>query len=222
MEEREGLRVVVKRNKPTKEFHELLITYTYSLISILLAHPSRPTSPGEIMINEGQEMRIHLGKAGIPTPRLIAISDDYLIEEFIEGGDLYAALMSYGLPESAYGAGTLTGRLHKAGWAFIDNKAQNYLVRDSGVIRTDLGFTKKEVSEFTRSMDIGSFLASVMDLSLYPEIEKEFLNGYFSETGRKLSYLSIVIRNLLSLGFSSNSTQTFRNMMLDSRPLLEN
>jgi hypothetical protein len=95
-------------------------------------------------------------------------------------------------------------------------------VRDSGVIRTDLGFTKKEVSEFTRSMDIGSFLASVMDLSLYPEIEKEFLNGYFSETGRKLSYLSIVIRNLLSLGFSSNSTQTFRNMMLDSRPLLEN
>jgi tRNA A-37 threonylcarbamoyl transferase component Bud32 len=116
----------------------------------------------------------------------------------------------------------LTGKLHRAGLAFIDNKAQNYLVRNSNVIRTDLGFTKKEVSEFARSMDIGSFLASAMDLSLYRDIEKAFLDGYFSETGRKLSYLSIVIRNLLSLGFSSNSSVTFRNMILDSRPFLEN
>jgi tRNA A-37 threonylcarbamoyl transferase component Bud32 len=185
MEERDGLRVVVKRNKPTKEFHELIISYTYSLISILLAHPSSPLSSAEMMTNEGRQMRIQLDKAGIPTPKLISISDDYLIEEFIEGGDLYAALLSDGPFELAYTAGAHTGRLHKAGWAFIDNKAQNYLVRDSIVLRTDLGFTRKEASEFARSMDIGSFLASVMDLGAYPKIEKEFLTGYSLETGRR-------------------------------------
>ena len=175
----------------------------------------------DIMTNEGPVMRARLDRVGIPTPRLISISDDDLIEEFIEGGDLYSSLASHGPVELAFDAGVLTGRLHKAGWAFIDNKAQNYLVKAPGVLRTDLGFTKKEVSDFSKSMDIGSFLASVMDLGLYPEIEKQFLNGYSSETGRRLSYLSLVIRNLLSLGFSSNSAATLRNMMLDSRPYLE-
>jgi tRNA A-37 threonylcarbamoyl transferase component Bud32 len=220
IEERDGLKVVVKRNKPTKEFHELLITYTYSLISILLAHPSSPDLP-KIMANEGHQTRLELAKLGIPTPRLMAISDEDLVEEYIEGGDLYGALSSSGKLELASSAGVLTGRLHVAGQAFIDNKAQNYLVRDSSVMRTDLGFTKKARSEFARSMDIGSFLASTMDLNRYPEIERAFYEGYVSETGRKFSTISIVIRNLLSLGFSSNGSATFQNMLLDSRPILE-
>ena len=220
IEERDGRKVVVKRNKPTKGFHELLITYTYSLISILLAHPSPPINPKEIMANEGHASRNNLAKLGIPTPELIAIADRYLVEEYIEGGDLYGALASFGEIGLASKAGSLTGKLHLAGQAFIDNKAQNYLVLGDGVIRTDLGFTNKTKSQFARSMDIGSFLASVMDLTNYQNIEKAFYSGYFAETGLKFTYLSIVIRNLLSLGFSSDSTTMFQNMILDSRSLL--
>ena len=173
------------------------------------------------MENEGESMRSNLAEMGIPTPELIEISELHLVEEFVEGGDLYRLLASAGAPQLVFSAGTLTGKMHRAGHAFVDNKAQNYLVKDGEVIRTDLGFTKKTGSQFARAMDIGSFLASVMDLKIYSEIEASFYDGYFLETGMKFSYLAIIIRNLLSLGFSSNSVVTLQNMSRDSRPLIE-
>ena len=220
LEERNGQKVVVKRNKPTKQFHEFLIIYAYSLISMLLFHPSTPLTFSEIIRNEGCEMRKNLRKIGISTPMLLSMSDADLIEEYIEGGDIYRALASGGDVVLAYEAGCITGKLHQAGYTFIDNKAQNYLARGEFVIRTDLGFMKKTNSHYSISMDIGSFLASVMDLDRYGEIAKSFHDGYRSEAGSKFSYLSIVIRNVLSTGFSSNSTTTLRNMLLDSRSLI--
>ena len=220
LEERNGQKVVVKRNKPTKQFHEFLIIYAYSLISLLLFHPSTPLTFGEIIRNEGCEMRKNLRKIGISTPMLLSMSDADLIEEYIEGGDIYRALASGGDVVLAYEAGCITGKLHQAGYTFVDNKAQNYLARGESVIRTDLGFMKKTNSHYSKSMDIGSFLASVMDLDRYGEIAKSFHDGYRSEADSKFSYLSIVIRNVLSTGFSSSSKTTLRNMLLDSRSLI--
>lgn len=220
LEERNGQKVVVKRNKPTKQFHEFLIIYAYSLISLLLFHPSTPLTFREIIRNEGCEMRKNLRKIGISTPMLLSMSDADLIEEYIEGGDIYRALASGGDIVLAYEAGCITGKLHQAGYTFVDNKAQNYLARGESVIRTDLGFMKKTNSHYSKSMDIGSFLASVMDLDRYGEIAKSFHDGYRSEADSKFSYLSIVIRNVLSTGFSSSSKTTLRNMLLDSRSLI--
>ena len=220
LEERNGQKVVVKRNKPTKQFHEFLIIYAYSLISLLLFHPSTPLTFSEIIRNEGCEMRKNLRKIGISTPMLLSMSDADLIEEYIEGGDIYRALASGGDVVLAYEAGCITGKLHQAGYTFVDNKAQNYLARGESVIRTDLGFMKKTHSRYSKSMDIGSFLASVMDLDRYGEIAKSFHDGYRSEADSKFSYLSIVIRNVLSTGFSSSSKTTLRNMLLDSRSLI--
>jgi tRNA A-37 threonylcarbamoyl transferase component Bud32 len=220
LQERNGQKVVVKRNKPTKQFHEFLIIYAYSLISLLLFHPSTPLTFSEIIRNEGCEMRKNLRKIGISTPMLLSMSDAGLIEEYIEGGDIYRALASGGDVVLAYEAGCITGKLHQAGYTFVDNKAQNYLARGESVIRTDLGFMKKTNSHYSKSMDIGSFLASVMDLDRYGEIAKSFHDGYRSEADSKFSYLSIVIRNVLSTGFSSSSKTTLRNMLLDSRSLI--
>ncbi|MDW0121312.1 MAG: hypothetical protein QOK81_01695 [Nitrososphaeraceae archaeon] len=220
LEERNGQKVVVKRNKPTKQFHEFLIIYAYSLISLLLFHPSTPLTFSEIIRNEGCEMRKNLRKIGISTPMLLSMSDADLIEEYIEGGDIYRALASGGDVVLGYEAGCITGKLHQAGYTFVDNKAQNYLARGESVIRTDLGFMKKTNSHYSKSMDIGSFLASVMDLDRYGEIAKSFHDGYRSEADSKFSYLSIVIRNVLSTGFSSSSKTTLRNMLLDSRSLI--
>jgi tRNA A-37 threonylcarbamoyl transferase component Bud32 len=221
VEELNGHKVVVKRNKPTKGFHEFILIYIYSLISMLLGCPSAPPSFTEIMRNEGRDMRKNLEKIGISTPELISISDVDLVEEYIEGGNLYVALAS-GLPgRLAFDAGCLTGRMHKSGYTFVDNKAQNYLVRGDSVVRTDLGFIKKSSSRYARSMDIGSFLASVMDLGRYREVQKAFYDGYVSEFGRKFPYISIIIRNILSLGFSSNGKTVLRNMVLDARTLID-
>lgn len=221
IEELNGQKVVVKRNKPTKEFHEFLLISVYSLISMLLAHPSAPPQFNAIMRNEGHDMRMNLGKMGISTPELISISDIDLVEEYIEGGDLYVALSSGHPSVLAFRAGCLTGRMHKAGYAFVDNKAQNYLVRGDSVVRTDLGFIQKTKAPFARSMDIGSFLASVMDLDRYSEIENSFFKGYVSEFNHKFSYISIIVRNILSLGFSSDGKITLKNMMLDATPLID-
>jgi tRNA A-37 threonylcarbamoyl transferase component Bud32 len=220
LEEQNGQRVIVKRNKPTKQFHEFLIIYVYSLISMLFFHPSSPPTFSQITRNEGYEMRNNLKKIGIHTPTLLSMSDTNLIEEYIEGGDLYWALASGGDINLAYEAGCITGKLHEAGYTFVDNKAQNYLVRGDSVIRTDLGFMKKTHSHYSKSMDIGSFLASVMDLNRYGEIVKSFHDGYLSESCSKFSYISIIIRNVLSVGFSSSSKTTLRNMLLDSSTLI--
>ena len=222
VEELNGQKVVVKRNKPTKEFNEFLLISVYSLISMLLVHPSTPPSFSDIMRNEGHDMRRNLKKMGVSTPELISISDIGLVEEYIEGGDLYMALVSGQPVGLAFVAGCMTGRMHKAGYAFVDNKAQNYLVKEELTIaRTDLGFIQERSSSYARSMDIGSFLASVMDLTNYREIEKAFFDGYVSEFGCKFSYMSIIIRNILSLGFSSDTKRTLKNMVLDATALIE-
>lgn len=221
VEDLNGQKVVIKRNKSTKEFHEFLLIYMYSLIAMLLVHPSSPPTIAEIRRNEGINMRKNLEEIGVSTPHLISISDTELIEEYIEGGDLYLAFDSGQSAKLAFGAGCLTGKMHKAGYTFVDNKAQNYLVRDDSVLRTDLGFIQMNSSHYSRSMDIGSFLASVMDLASYREVEKEFYDGYVSEYNRKFSYVSIILRNVLSLGFSSDSKTTLRNMMSDSTMLID-
>lgn len=215
IEEIDGQKVVVKRNKSTKDFHEHLLILAYTLISILLAHPSSPPLVGKMMLkNEGYETRRSLGQLGIPTPRLISISDKTLVEEYVEGGNLYRALSDGGDNLLAFQAGTLTGKLHKAGYVFIDNKSQNYLVTsDNLIVRTDLGFMQKKDSTFSRSMDIGSFLASIIDFERlhYDMVEKAFFEGYRSER-KKLPHLSIILRNMLSLGFTSNQSMMFRNI----------
>jgi tRNA A-37 threonylcarbamoyl transferase component Bud32 len=180
-----------------------------------LAHPSSPPLVGKMMLkNEGYETRRSLGQLGIPTPRLISISDKTLVEEYVEGGNLYRALSDGGDNLLAFQAGTLTGKLHKAGYVFIDNKSQNYLVTsDNLIVRTDLGFMQRKDSTFSRSMDIGSFLASIIDFERfhYDIIEKAFFDGYRSEM-KKLPYLAIILRNVLSLGFTSNQSMMFRNI----------
>lgn len=225
IEELNGKKVVVKRNKSTKAFHEYLLISTYTLISILLAHPSQPPPLGKVTLkNEGYRTRTSLKELGIPTPRLISISDTTLVEEYVEGGDLYRAFSKETDASLAFQAGSLTGRLHKAGYVFIDNKAQNYLVRSNkSLLRTDLAFMQKKDSIFPQSMDIASFLASIIDIetSQYETIEEAFFEGYKSEMKQAFPYLSIILRNILSLGFASDQYMMFQNMLTNSAKCLQ-
>jgi tRNA A-37 threonylcarbamoyl transferase component Bud32 len=221
----DGRKVVVKRNKSTKVFHEFLLVFTYTFASILLAHPSSPPLLGKVMMqNESYPMRRNLRKLGIPTPELISISDSVIIEEYIQKGDLYRALSDDKNSNLAFQAGVLTGRLHKANYVFTDNKSQNYLVAsDNCLIRTDLGFIQKKGSIYSQSIDIASFLASVIDFnkSRYEAIEKAFFYGYKSETNHSFPYLSIILRNMLSFTFASNHAAMVQNMAKDSLKWLQ-
>jgi tRNA A-37 threonylcarbamoyl transferase component Bud32 len=222
---RNGQTVVVKSNKMTKSFHEYLLASTYSLVSIVLGHPDSPPVVGAMAINnEGNTMRNYLQKLGIRTPRLISLSDSLLVEEYIESGDLYSAFLEFKekkrICSLASEAGVMTGILHNDGKVFLDNKSQNYLVGENyeSLYRTDLAFIQRKSSVFSRSMDIGTFLASTIDLSKssYSEIENAFFQGYFSVTRQGFPYLSIILRNLLALGFAFNHKSMIKNMLVNS------
>ena len=213
--------VVIKKNKSTKDFHEYLLAATYSVVSVLMAHPSAPPPAGKITLgNEGNYMRENLKRLGIPTPFLISISDDTIIEEYVEGGNMYKAFADEDNEKNiicslAFQAGALTGKMHNAGYVFTDNKSQNYLVNfDNSIVRTDLGFINKTNSIFAQSMDIASFLASVIDFEQikYDTIEEGFREGYRSVVRRNFPYLHLLLRNILSLGFASDQSAMIQNM----------
>ena len=79
------------------------------------------------------------------------------------------------------------------------------------MLRTDLAFIQKRDSIFAISMDIGSFLGSLLglDCKKYEEIENAFYAGYYSEVKARIPYLSLILRNILGFGlsFSSNWIQ---------------
>jgi tRNA A-37 threonylcarbamoyl transferase component Bud32 len=220
---RYGKKVVVKTNKRSKAFHEYLLSLSYTFVSVALGHPDSPPIIGTSK-NEGDLMRGHLEKLGIRTPRLISLSDSLLVEEFIELGDLYRVFRESRetkiISSLGYEAGTMTGSLHIDGRVFVDNKCQNYLVGKNYnlLYRTDLAFIQKKTSVFSRSMDIGTFLASVVDLSpsCYTAVESGFHRGYYSVTRRGFPYLSIILRNILAPGFAFDHANMLRNMRIDS------
>ncbi|HEX7178850.1 MAG TPA: hypothetical protein VF220_03925 [Nitrososphaeraceae archaeon] len=211
-----GRKVVIKRNKSSKNFREYILISAYTLLSISTCHPAPPPRIGNrIVLNEGFQMRKKLEGIGISTPRLISISEKQLIEDFIEGGNLYEAILNGKDPYLAFNVGVITGKLHNSGYVFIDNKAQNYLVTlSNGLLRTDLAFIQRDNSLYSRSFDIGSFLASVMGLESkkYDQIENALLEGYKTQTSKSFPYLSIVLRNILCFGLSSSFTM-FTNMI---------
>jgi len=187
------------------------------LISIFSGNPTSPPQIGKrILENESFESRNKLKLIGINCPKLFSISNKEIIEEYIDGGNLYFFFNTKRVKDLAFEAGKITGRLHQKGFVFIDNKCQNFLVtKEKKLIRIDLGFIQKSDSEFAQSMDIGSFLASIIDLEpdLYKMIQNEFIVGYKNITNKRTPYLSIILRNILALGFVYSYTNMVKNML---------
>ncbi|HVP83047.1 MAG TPA: hypothetical protein VMS35_08420 [Nitrososphaeraceae archaeon] len=207
---------VIKKNKRFKTIREFILIFIFTVISLISCHPSSPPPIGKKKIeNEGFKNREKLELIGIKTPRLISISSQEIIEEYIEYGNLYEYLVKHDDIAIASKAGIMTGILHNSGYTFIDNKSQNFLVsKDKDLIRIDLGLMQSNISLFAKSMDIGTFLGSVLDLESkkYHEVEREYLNGYIKTTGSVIPYLSVILRNVLSLGFVNNHNKMMKNM----------
>lgn len=215
----DGKMVVIKRNKMVKSINEYLLVFIFTFISFVLMHPTPPLKIGKsILLNEGSLNRHKLKDLGIHTPRLIEINKDIIIEEYIDGGNLYGFLKKSNNLEIVSKVGTITRTLHNSGSCFIDNKAQNYLVKDLEIIRTDLGLIQNHVSEYTKSLDIGIFLASLLDLDneKYKIVEKSFLDGYKNDPSDKLPYLSVIVRNITALVLVSDHYNLAKNLLKKS------
>lgn len=213
--------MVIKKDKPIKSLNEQVLVFIFTFMSLVLLHPTRPLRTGtNLLKNEGFLSRKKLSQIGILTPQLIQIDKDVIIEEFIEEGNLYTFLDKNNDMSFAFRVGKITRKLHDAGFCFIDNKAQNYLIRDSQIYRTDLGLIQNQATEYMKSLDIGIFLASLLDLGdgKYQQIENFFLKGYRNKDSSKfvMPYLSIIIRNIASLVLSSNHNNLAKNLLAKS------
>lgn len=217
----DGQKVVIKKNKTVKNIHEHLLVFMFTFMSFILLHPCSPLKTGKFILrNEGFSSRNELEKIGIHTPKLIRINHEIIVEEYFEGGDLYAYLKNNDNLSIVQQVGLITRTLHDNGSCFIDNKAQNYLVKNSEVYRTDLGLIQDKATEFMKSLDIGIFLASLLDLdnAKYMQIEQQFLAGYKRniKSNQKIPYLSIIIRNISALVLASNHENLAKNLLTKS------
>jgi tRNA A-37 threonylcarbamoyl transferase component Bud32 len=176
--------------------------------------------------NEERETRNKLKKTEICTPNLYAIKDHHLVEEFVEGTNLYEWSHSSNLKSACvcaracrivYKVGCLTGRLHENNWAFIDNKAQNYLITEhEKIYRVDTEFLQKKCDNFQKYMDVGTFLGSLLDLqrSKYECLLQSFLDGYSKTTGKDVSLKAFLVRNMVSLLLAPKYSNTIPNMWI--------
>jgi len=218
IEKLNGITVVRKKNKKLRLIRDIILVFSYLLISIVLIHPSPPPKIGiQSQKNEGFYTRKFLKKNSIITPNLLNISDFEITEEFVGKENFYEYASKNDGEELAYIIGQVTGRLHNVGFVFTDNKSQNYLVdRDNRIVRTDLVFIQKNRSVYARSIDIGSFLASILNFeySKYSRLEKSFLVGYKNTINYQNSvYLSIILRNILSIGLGDKKMRIIKNML---------
>jgi hypothetical protein len=71
-----------------------------------------------------------------------------------------------------------------------------------------------------KSLDIGIFLASLIDLEnqKYKKIEKHFIMGYTRDikSNQKIPFLSIIIRNIASLVLAANHNNLAKNLLAKS------
>lgn len=214
-----GKRVVIKKNKSVKNINEYLLIFVFTFISFILMHPTPPPKIGKsILFNEGAVSRKNLQNLGISTPHLVEINEHVIVEEYIDGGNLYKYLKNNDNLEIVFKVGIITRKLHNSGYCFLDNKAQNYLVKGLEIVRTDLSLIQKQTSEYSKSLDIGIFLASLLDLEKekYIIIEKLFLKGYKVNSKDKLPYLSIIVRNIAALVLVSDHSNLVRNLLMNS------
>ncbi len=221
-------KVVVKKNKKLQLLRTLVLWFLFYLASAFSLSSSCIILYARVMMqDEERETRNELKKIGIYTPHLYAIKDNHLIEEFVEGTDLYEWSRSSNRRSACrivYNVGCLTGKLHKNNWAFIDNKAQNYLVTEhEKIYRIDTEFLQKKVDNFQKYMDIGTFLGSLLDLqrSRYECILQSFLEGYSKTTGKDVSLKAFLVRNMISLLLAPKYTNTIPNMWIDPKETIK-
>jgi hypothetical protein len=79
---------------------------------------------------------------------------------------------------------------------------------------------QNKATDFMKSLDIGIFLASLLDLEnkKYKKIEEQFIEGYTKKikSNQKIPYLSIIIRNIASLVLASNHNNLAINLLTKS------
>jgi len=118
----------------------------------------------------------------IAVPKILEFSfdDHYIAEEYIAGENLYNVIKNSEKSERenlSRKIGEITGRLHSLGFAFFDNRPQNYISKDGAIFRIDLETFEFEPTMFEKYCDVVSFTESFTG-EIRKEVHDSFISGY--------------------------------------------
>lgn len=176
----DGNVAVMKRYQDS--FKPKFADFSKSVFSLFLSMPR--ISFLSIQDRVRREVRGHekLNELGIEVPKILdfSVKDGFIVEEFVDGVNLHELIKNAGSRKRksiSYEIGKLTGRLHSMGFAFFDNRPQNYILKDGKFFRTDLETFETAPSQFERHCDVVSFVESFLGKTRN-EVHDSFISGY--------------------------------------------
>lgn len=172
---------VVIKNYPGR-IKPFFIDFSKSTFSLLFLKPRISFLSKEDRILREVLGHEKLKEIGIAVPKILEFSFDdfYIAEEYIVGTNLYSIIKNSEKEERenlSQNIGEITGRLHSLGFAFFDNRPQNYIFKDGTIFRIDLETFEFEPSLFERYCDIISFTESFTG-KIRDEVHNSFISGY--------------------------------------------
>lgn len=206
LSEIDGTPVVIK-NYP-RPIRSAFVDFSKSTFSIFFMKPRI-----SFLSREDRVLREILGhekmrEIEIAVPKILEYSfdDHYIAEEYIPGENLYNVIKNSEKSERenlSRKIGEITGRLHSLGFAFFDNRPQNYIFKDGAVFRIDLETFEFEPTMFEKYCDVVSFTESFTG-EIRKEIHDSFISGYEKYENHKHNMLmeNLARRALLLLNLN--------------------
>jgi tRNA A-37 threonylcarbamoyl transferase component Bud32 len=203
-----GILALVKHYR--NSIRHLIVDFSKNIFSLMLLKPRISfLSAKERVLREILGHR-RLEEAGIQVPKIIDFSlrDSCIVEELVEGIDLHTLVVRAPNDEAEHfsmQAGEITGLLHSKGFAFLDNRPQNYLVSGGRLVRVDLETFEKNPSRFERYCDVVSFTESFKG-EIGKRIREAFIRGYEKYAKHVPNWFADNLAGKALTFFSANST----------------
>lgn len=184
----------------------LLLFMVYILCSFLRFEipPMLPVRPKSRMRNEIRAQRILKG-LGINVPK-VTLRRNLFLADYIDGLNMHDFLEKNHKIESiekiAYLKGMEIGKLHKNGYALVDNKTSNTIITsDMEIYSIDHEFFCLDSKKFQRELDLITLFATIpSDIS--DEFWKSFCIGYKEAKGNMPEIKRKDILGISMIGFN--------------------
>lgn len=162
-------------------FKPWFVDFSKSTFSLFLATPRISFLSLKERVQREVDGHKKLKELGISVPKILdfSIKGGFVVEEFIDGTNLYELIKDSERKRKkiSYEVGKMTGYVHSKGFAFVDNKPQNYIFKNGKIFRTDLETFEVAPSQFEKDCDVVSFVESFVGRTR-EEVHEAFIDGY--------------------------------------------
>lgn len=194
------------------DFKPRFVDFSKSAFSLFLSTPRISFLSVEERIQREIKGHDKLSDLGIAVPKILdfSVKDGFIVEEFVDGKNLHQIIKDSEKERKSisFEIGKLTGYLHSKGFAFFDNRPQNYIFKDGKIFRIDLETFETSPSKFERYCDVISFTESFVGRTR-DDVHDSFIAGYecYSKHTHNKFIETLARRALFLLNFNMPSVR---------------